>query len=680
VSYIVMSETIVNQKECIKSILSLIFGILLIALFIATIFLIEPPFDNLIPVAIGLWSIIGSFTIPTGLVLILPNLPKFQDRVSQKAKILLYTLLFMGGFIITWFSLPQVVSIDFDFWIIRDNGPLFAFAMNIVWISLATYQILFGNYYLISLIKLNRQNTPNDVKSNDIESNDVKLDDKNMRRKLKVLSIPRVQSLGLLCLLLVGSSGFLYYLSTATLGDFEGCVGLSDPYYDPVTGAHYNPKLDTLPAIDEPLLEALEKAVRSFTQLRQPCGGWPMYCTSDYCQFVGDGPSLYPNEIDFQLGTPQAGELYLIIYQLEPNPIYLQLANGAGDATVKSQDQFDGGWCKYGLFDAQNNSIQPNFRNYRHHASYDDNTMQGTMQFLLKLYNETTDVKYLNSLNTGFDHLERHQYERGSWPQETNYIYPYYHIYSTLNDGLMEDMFDMYLLAINVFPERKTEFRAIIDKAFDWLELVQGNGGTGDQIGGWAQQYDFDDQPCWARAFEPPALESSGTAGLVNKFIELYCFFNDTKYLDPIPAAITWLNNSKVNYTEDEVEIEGWSRLYELETNTPIFGLADGGPKEEPQYSYVPVRDGYSWYGTWGNSAIDNWEHLVDMEYNITEYMAWKYPAHSLSGLRSNAEANAGTLNTEGFWLDDGERIHVKEFYNNALDMIEYFEKLVEIL
>ena len=80
-----------------------------------------------------------------------------------------------------------------------------------------------------------------------------------------------------------------------------------------------------------------------------------MYSTEDFCSFVGDGGKLYPNEISLQQGTPTVGSAYLAMYKLEPNPIYLELAKGAGDALIYAQLE-DGGFYKYAQMDEHNQS------------------------------------------------------------------------------------------------------------------------------------------------------------------------------------------------------------------------------------------------------------------------------------------------------------------------------------
>jgi PelA/Pel-15E family pectate lyase len=495
------------------------------------------------------------------------------------------------------------------------------------------------------------------------------------------LPIIKTQMLAFFMMILIGGSIFLMNSLVTPPRDNPKCMQASIPIYELPTGSHYNSKLDTLNASDLTLLRNLEKALWTFTKLRQPCGGFPMFTTTDFCTFVGDGGKLWPNEICLQYGTPRVGELYLMMYLLEPNPIYLNIAKGAGDALVSAQLE-DGGFYKYARMDEYNQSIDPHNRNPRHHSSYDDDTMQGVVRYLLKLYNITREIKYLDSINKAFDHLIRNQYEWGAWPQETNYIYPYYQIYSTLNDGLMEDMIDTFLLGIQILPDRKVEFKAIIDKAFEWLVSVQGNGGKGLQIGAWAQQYDFNHQPCWARAFEPPAMESSGTAGLIKKFIELYCFFNESRYLEPIPSALTWLNNSKIEYTTEEgLNKTGWSRFYELKSNIPIFGLANGGPNAKPSYAYSPSRSGYAWYGQWGDQAISQWLYLTEIaKYNITAYITWRNPIRNTISLYNEAFESSETLTESGFWIDKANRIHSKDFVENSKEIIEYLDQITSSL
>ena len=43
-----------------------------------------------------------------------------------------------------------------------------------------------------------------------------------------------------------------------------------------------------------------------------------------------------------------------------------------------------------------------------------------------------------------------------------------------------------------------------------------------------------------------------------------------------------------------------WARFYEIETNRPLFSGRDGVPKYHFAEVEAERRNGYAWYGTWG--------------------------------------------------------------------------------
>jgi PelA/Pel-15E family pectate lyase len=545
-------------------------------------------------------------------------------------------------------------SVEFDYWIIDEEGSVYTFAFNLLWITITAYPIIMGGIIVWGI-------------------------NKNYDHPSQKY-FTQIQVMGFFLTALIGGSGFVYYGITLPPENYPGCIGLSSPgYTDPSinpTAIHYNGNLDTLEPKDATLLDELEYIMWSYTRLQQPCGGFPIYTTPDFCAFYGDGSSkMYPNEFSLQDATPQYGQQYLSMYALEPDPKYLAVAEKTARALVLCQDEIDGGFYYYGKFDEQNQPYQPYPENPRRHSVYDDNVAQGCMSFLLDIYDITHNATYLAAINKGLDGIFTNQYSWGGWPQRTNYRYPEYPVWSTLNDDLMDDMLRMLLKARTILIERQSDITASIEKAFTWLVDVQGNGGSITQKG-WAQQYDFNQQPVWARRFEPPAIETAVTAHLVTLFIDMYCMFNDTKYLEPILGAIEWLNASKFAYFNEEEELEiGWSRLYELKTNIPIYGLAEGGPDRVPQYvyDYNASRGGYAWLGQWGNDALDNWMKLQELHFNITAYLTWRDKSQSLASLEDDIIEFVENLNPEGFWIDEGNRVHSKLFLGHTSKMIEYF-------
>jgi hypothetical protein len=81
---------------------------------------------------------------------------------------------------------------------------------------------------------------------------------------------------------------------------------------------------------------------------------------------------------------------------------------------------------------------------------------------------------------------------------------------------------------------------------------------------GWAQQYNEFLQPAWARAFEPPSVCPSVTIKNINTLIDLYLVLGDQTLIEPIPDALRWLHDIRM-------ENGLWARFVELGTNKALY-------------------------------------------------------------------------------------------------------------
>ena len=466
----------------------------------------------------------------------------------------------------------------------------------------------------------------------------------------------------------------------------KGSGHFSDAAYALPSGPHANPKLDTL--VNKTILTALEKALWKMTTL-QRAGGFPIGCyvggALDGVQYSdrGDGCPLFNDEFSLQSGTPMVGSAYLEMYKVEDDSIYLNVAKKVADALVAVQDSENGGFFYDGRRHCENGSgYQPHPRNPNRANVIDDNIMQGCMSFLLDFYNFTSNKSiyspavaqvYLNAINKGLKCLVDTEKVGGGWPQCSNYPSYMYQSRVTLNDGALEDTVDLLIQACALFPSR-TDLRPMIERAGQFLIRVQGNGGSSTQKA-WAQQYnEATGMPCWGRNFEPPSFASTdGTESAIRIMTAIYVFTSNASYLAPIPAAIEWLNASRINYTDNGIQKQGWSRLYELQTNTPIFGLADGGPYRSPEYSYTPKREGYSWYVDIDLDEIAQDYHFA-MTHNVSQYLVHTAKNYTKTGTLSDATNAFNDLEPSGFWLEDGDHVRDKVFTSNALDMIQYLK------
>ncbi|MHA1681797.1 MAG: pectate lyase [Promethearchaeota archaeon] len=489
-----------------------------------------------------------------------------------------------------------------------------------------------------------------------------------------------------LALLISGGSGYFIseVLSPGTC--FNGIHGFSTPSYDliAITGsAHHTSDLDNTSLVNQDLLQGLEKALWAMTRL-QSRGGFPMISLDDGSEMYSDrGAScpLFIGEFSLQGGTPRIAQVYLDMYSLEPNPVYLNVALAAADALIAVQDDLNGGFYYDGRVRDDGTGFNPHPRNSRRAAIFDDNVMQSCLDFLLDVYDVTGNTTYRDAAVRGLNYIFELEKPGGGWPQRSNYQENVYPSYTTLNDNSMRDIMFLLLKAYDRLGDVK--YLQAVERGARFLIRVQGNGRGANALQmAWAQQYD-NDQPAWARAFEPPAFCSLQTGSAIQMLMETYLYTENETYLEPIPAAINWLTDSNTT-VEDIWENPGsfvWSRLYEPVTNRLIVGNRNNqetGPIY--YYDYVPERDtGYAWIRDFGlNTTISNFLRLNDTyNRNISEYRAWRNtPSYSSE---STVTEIYNAMSDDGFWTESNtdykmDIIKDSTFSSNALKMISYFK------
>jgi len=467
---------------------------------------------------------------------------------------------------------------------------------------------------------------------------------------------------------------------------FTGFHGFSAPAYDLAAiqaSTHANAALDGLAGGNRSLLETLERGLWQMTTT-QSQGGFPLEALLDGSEFYSDRGydcPLFPGEFSIQGGTPLIAGVYLSMYKLDPNPVYLNVAAAAARALMAVQDAGNGGFFYDGRLYPDSTGYQPHPRNPMHSAVFDDNTMQSALAFLLDMYDITGNETYRNAAVRGLDYIFQLEKPGGGWPQRSNYGPDEYPSYVTLNDDCMQDIMNLLFKAYDILGGAR--YMQAAERAGQFLIRVQGNGAGSNavQSGAWAQQYK-NDQPAWARRFEPPAMCSAQTARAIEMLIDLYLRTGNETYLDPIPVAVAWLTDANTTIL-DVWEGSGthfWSRLYELETNRLIVGNRNNQDNGVVYYyDYVPTRDyGYSWVGNYGiNGTLDRYDYLVNAcGKNISQYIVWRDAPPSVSFLLSRALYANSTIHQSGFWLDKEGKIDDEMFYYNAMRIIEYLDAI----
>jgi len=268
-------------------------------------------------------------------------------------------------------------------------------------------------------------------------------------------------------------------------------------------------------------------------------------------------------------------------------------------------------------------------------GTFDNGATFGELRFLARSYQATRNNPYRRAFLKGLDHVLRAQYPSGGWPQ----LYPPgkgYHRHVTFNDGAMVNILE-FLRDV----ARSSDF-AIVDEAR--RSAAQKSFDLGVQcilkcqikVKGiptiWCGQHDEKTfEPRWGRSFEPPALTSAESAGI----LRLLMSRDDPgpEIRQAIHAGARWFESSAIKgirqtrQSGDKVIVQDshapplWSRFSEIGTNRPIFCGRDGVIHYDLSRIEAERRNGYAWYGGWGAdvaSLYARWKLRWDSDRTLT--------------------------------------------------------------
>ncbi|MCB9082526.1 MAG: hypothetical protein H6555_12535 [Lewinellaceae bacterium] len=315
---------------------------------------------------------------------------------------------------------------------------------------------------------------------------------------------------------------------------------------------------------------ALRKGV-AFFRTTSTHGGYVYQVTPDLSLRWGEG--LKDAEtIEVQPpGTPAVGMSLLRIYQATGDTQALIAAKDAAYALILGQNKY-GGWDHTIDFANLNSET----------VSFDDNQSQSAISFLMALDQEIDDPHLTAAIDKALTMMMTTQLSNGGWP----HLYPTqgnYHDYATFNDAGINDCIRVMIEAHQFYPNNP-ELEKSLRKAARFLHISQ----LPPPQPGWAQQYNEYLQPAWARTFEPPSVCPTVTIRNINTLIDLYLALGDGTLLEPIPDALRWLR-------EIRMENGKWARFVELGTNKALYydrgrirvnSVAELHPERSTAYAY----------------------------------------------------------------------------------------------
>jgi len=259
-------------------------------------------------------------------------------------------------------------------------------------------------------------------------------------------------------------------------------------------------------------------------------------------------------------------------------------------------------------------------------GTFDNGATTGELRALARAFTLTGDARYEKAFLKGFDHILQAQYANGGWPQYFPLRKGYYtHI--TYNDNCMVRLLEFLNSSITekefsfLDDNRREKATKAIERGIDCIVkcqvVIKGTPTV------WCAQHDAVTlAPAIARSYELASLSGSESAGILKFLISLPK--PTPEVIRAVKAGVAWFESAKINgvkiekvngdrkVTKDESAPPVWARFYELETNRPFFCDRDGVPKYNLEEIGSERRNGYAWYGNWGDSlanAYAKWPH-----------------------------------------------------------------------
>jgi PelA/Pel-15E family pectate lyase len=381
-------------------------------------------------------------------------------------------------------------------------------------------------------------------------------------------------------------------------------------------------------------------------------------------------------------GTPALGLAWLEAWEATGDRFYLEAARETALCLAKGQLR-SGGWSESIEFDPALRKksayrLDPEGERQKNVSTLDDNKTQSSLLFLLRADRalDFKDEAVHSAAEYGLRALLAAQYPNGGWPQRfegpaekrpvKKAEYPEtwprthpaqdYKSYYTLNDGLLEDLTDVLLEAARVYG--REEYRQAAVRAADFLLLAQ----LPEPQPGWAQQYDAEMRPAWARKFEPPAVTGGEGQSALRVLMRVARETGDRKHLEPIPRALEY-------YRKSLLPDGRLARFYELRTNKPLYFTKD----------YVLTYDDGdlpTHYGFKTGSSLDRiaaeFEKLKDGKLEAPAPRARPKPSDRLA---AEAKAAVESLDERGRWLSEG-RLRKHDYEGKILDVRVFLDRV----
>jgi len=452
--------------------------------------------------------------------------------------------------------------------------------------------------------------------------------------------------------------------------------------------------------LPEQAAEALARATRFFRGEVSVQGSYLWTYSEDLKTRRGEGDATATQGWVQPPGTPAVGLAYLKAHAATGERLYLDAAVEVAHALARTQ-LASGGWDYRIEFDPEM-AKQWHYRGdwekgdrdrgqRRNTSTFDDNNSQSALRLLMRVDSalQRKDPEVRRAVEYGLGKLLEAQYPNGAWPQRHNgeardpAKYPVlkarypeswprsfpgasYQEFYTFNDNAIRDVIMVLLEAHRTYGDGK--YLAAAKKGGDFILLAQ----MPEPQPTWAQQYNLQMEPAWARRFEPASVTGGESVGVIRTLLDLYLHSGDERYLKPIAPAVAWFKRSQLPDGR-------WARFYELRTNRPLYFTR--------QYELVYTDDDlpthYSFQSSYGVPAVIEFhERVLRMERTEARKaypLAFEpRPRRTAEQRRAAAQAMEPdvravitSLDERGRWVETGS-IRSQTFNRNVERLAEY--------
>lgn len=372
-------------------------------------------------------------------------------------------------------------------------------------------------------------------------------------------------------------------------------------------------------------LAALEALAGYFADELSVKGGYVWETSLDDLGRRGEGGDVPPDVIWIQPpGTPAIAGVFLRLFELTGDERWLDPARETAGILVRTQ-LLSGGWNNRATLDStarrkwcyradgvDGDACKEREGEARNRSTLDDNISQSALGFLIwyTSIDEEADPSVQEAIEFALSRLRNGQYRNGAWPVHLDrllasaktavawratlpaswsreWVKPGGSPVILTNDQIVRDTVRLMLSAYDTYGDE--QLLAAAQRSGEFLLAAQ----LPEPQRGWAQAYDMDLQPVWGRAFEPPAVASSETAGSVDALLDLHAFTGKQRYLDGALEAAEWLRAVRRPAGD-------WARFYELGTNRPLYVDNEG----RLSYDDSPLWKDYGMAGEFGIDAV----------------------------------------------------------------------------